>query len=205
MGRSDYSAAHIRVLEAGEAVRSRPAMYFGASRDDPNLASRVVGAVLSDLLHSHAQDDLPTPARVRAEISSAVAFSVSSDQTAAFDDDQLPRRGCFGVIGPNLWAPAAAAALSSHAVAEIWYDGRGFRQLLTQLPPDPPIEPFTPERHGRGVHITYELDTAFLGADASITTALDTLICHDNRCPPDCSPGEVTILDRRTGTQQHIH
>ncbi|MEU8894453.1 hypothetical protein [Nocardia sp. NPDC048505] len=204
MAKRDYSAAIIKVLPAGESVRSRPGMYFGVGRDDPELPTRVLGAVLGDLLHPPPRSSLRPPIRVRADITADLAFSIGNDQLDPLDDRNLPVPGYFGMIGPNAWAPAAVAALCRHAVAEIWRDGHGFRQQLGGLPPEPPFERIESKRPGSGFHITYELDPAYFRADASLPTAPDTLRLHGPGCPERCAPGEVTLHDHRGGAAHRL-
>jgi len=159
-----YDASMIRVLEFDEHVRVRPTMYFGVGLGDPRLARKVFRAVLLDATH---QEPLP---HVEAEVLADLTFSVTDDHPVTFREDGTPWLGLGGTLfRANRCLTAAAAALSTRAVVELWHDGRGFRQELVHARPTAPPEPFdAPE--GDGTRAWFDLDPACCGA-ATISSA----------------------------------
>jgi DNA gyrase/topoisomerase IV subunit B len=192
-----YSAADIQLLEFDDAVRKRPGMYFGASHENTELATRVLCSVLGHALHPAAGVAPSHTLRARAEISADLAFSVMDDQANPFDAQGLPRLGYYGTLfGPDRWISAAAAAVSSRAVVEIWRDGRGFHQELAGLRPVGPPEELE-ARDGCGTRVTFELDPAYFGPNVAISTDLGSLDLHSPHCTEPSGPGYVAIRDLR--------
>ena len=193
----EYSIADIRVLRFDETVRARPGMYFGAGLGDPRLATRVFEAVVGHAFHPAATVGGHHMPMVTGEITGDLAFSVVDDQVTAWDRNGLPRRGYFdSLMTSDRWQAAAAAALSSRTVVEVWRRGVGLRQELEHLRPAGEPEPFEPP-DGVGTRMTFELDHEHFTADAAITTELDTLSFHGPDCGRGGGPGRITIHDRR--------
>nr|WP_157554281.1 hypothetical protein [Herbidospora sakaeratensis] len=138
-----YSAEHITVLRFEDAVRKRPAMYFGVGQQSPDLPTEVLRAVVMDALHNGE------PWNVSVEIAGDLRFTVVDDQPHVTDEHGVPLLGFFdSLLDRERWAPAAAAALSLRTMVEVWMDGRGFRQrLIATQPVDAPAEfaPPTPQ------------------------------------------------------------
>lgn len=195
-----YSAADIQLLEVDASVRKSPGMYFGASRENSQLATQVLCSVLGHALHPATSVAPAHTLRARAEISADLEFSVADDQADPFDGQGLPRLGYYGsLLGPDRWISAAAAAVSSRAVVEVWRDGRGFHQTLAGLRPIGPPEELE-ARDGRGTRVTLELDPAYFGPSAAISTDLGSLDLHGPHCTEPGGPGYVAIRDLRLHT-----
>ena len=192
-----YSAADIQLLEFDDAVRKRPGMYFGASRESAGLATQVLCGVLGHVLHPATSVAPAHTLRACAEISADLAFSVIDDQANPFDEQGLPRLGYYGsLLGPDRWISAAAAAVSSRAVVEVWRDGRGFHQVLAGVRPVGPPEELE-AGDGCGTRVTFELDPAYFGPRAAISTDLRSLDLHGPDCTEPSGPGFVTVRDLR--------
>jgi hypothetical protein len=93
------------------------------------------------------------------------------------------------------WSSAAAAAVSSRTIVEVWHDGRGFRQTLAGLRPLAPPARFSAPA-GAGTRVAHVLDPAFFGT-AVITTDIAALDVHGPDCTGTVGPGEVVIRDHR--------
>ncbi|GII58948.1 hypothetical protein Pth03_73370 [Planotetraspora thailandica] len=200
MAEHRYSAADITILEFDDSVRTRTAMYFRASRESPELATRVLSEVVGHALHPATRVGPPHTARAHAEISADLAFSVEDDLTDALDDQGRPRPGYYdSLLGPDRWLSGAAAALSGRTVVEVWRDGRGFRQELAGLRPLGAPEEFEPSAGG-GTRLSCELDPALFAPGSAITTDLDSLDLHGTHCP-EPHGGHVTIRDLRTSRE----
>ncbi|SCL71869.1 hypothetical protein GA0070606_5862 [Micromonospora citrea] len=192
-----YSAAGIQVVEFDESVRTRPVMYFGAERGDPDLATHVLCAVLAHGLHPAARVAAAHTPQVRAEIIGDLAFVVSDDRADALDPLGSARPGYHGsLLGAGRWVSAAAGAVSSRTVVEVWRDGRGLRQELAGLRPvavpqviDPPA--------GAGTRVSFELDDAYFGQGHAMAGDLTSLDLHGPHCNDPAGPGQVTLVDFR--------
>lgn len=192
-----YSAADIQVLEFDESVRSRPGMYFGVAREDQALATKVLCCVLVHALHPAASLAPAHTARAYADICADLTFSVTDDQVGAADEHGIPRLGYYSsLLGTDRWMLAAAAAVSSRAVVEVWQDGRGFRQELIRLRPAATPHEFDAPA-GSGTTVTFDLDPAYFGDDAAITSGLNALDLHGPHCADQPGPGHLTIRDLR--------
>lgn len=200
MSDPEYSSAHIRVLELDEAVRSRPGMYFGLGRGNPDLPTRVLAAVLAHALHPATKLAPTHSPSVYAEVFDDLAFSVTDDQASPFDGG-TPQPGVFGsLLGTDRWLWAAAAAVSSCAVVEVWREGRGFRRTLAALRPSGPREVFDAPP-GRGTKVTFHLCPSYFGEAAAISRDLTDLDLHGRDCAVPPGPGWVTLLDLRRGPE----
>ncbi|MFC4118801.1 hypothetical protein [Nonomuraea zeae] len=194
-----YSAADIRVLEFDQVVRTRPGMYFGVGKEDPRLATEVLCCVLAHGLHPATSVAPAHALRIEAEVSADLAFSVADDHAGPPADDGLPHLGYHrSLLGPDRWLSAAAAAMSSRAIVEIWRDGQGFRQELSHLRPLNAPEPFQAPA-GSGTRIAFELDRSYFGREAAIAADLSSLDVHGPYCAEARGSGRVTIRDLRNG------
>ena len=151
------------------SVRRRPGMYFGVARDNPGSATEALRGVLGHALHPAARVGPAHTSQVTAEVVGDLAFMVADDRAFALDRDGPARLGYFGsLLGPDRWASAAAAAVSSRTVVEAWRDGVGFRQELCRHPRrstgprryDPPLD--------AGTRASFELDPDYFGSGHAI-------------------------------------
>ena len=192
-----YTAADITVLTLAESVRKRPGMYFGAVPTDQDFATEVLCAVVGHAFHPAAAVATRHTPHVAADITADLAFAVTDDQAETLTDHHfLPRLGYEeSLLTHTRLTSAAAAAVSSRTVVEVWRDGRGFRQTLVGLRPvEPPAEFLCPT--GAGTRVAYVLDPAFFGS-AAITTDIAALDVHGPYCTDAVGPGEVLIRDHR--------
>ncbi|MEW2504685.1 hypothetical protein ACQPXB_29205 [Amycolatopsis sp. CA-161197] len=199
MPQREYSTADIKLIEFDESVRHWPGMYFGVTLDDPKLPTDVLIGVIGHAVHpaTHLAD--PRSPVVRVEILGDLTFSITDDQLCPAERCRVPERGYFeSLLGPDRWTLAAAAVVSRRTVVEVWRAGSGLSQELSGLRPVGSPESFTAS-HGRGTTVTIELDPDCLGANAAITTDIDTLaLYHQDDCGT-AAPHQVTINDRRGG------
>jgi DNA gyrase/topoisomerase IV subunit B len=192
-----YSAADIQLVEFDEAVRSRPAMYFGVDRRDPDLATQVLCSVLAHGLHPAARVAAAHTLQVKAEITGDLAFMVSDDRADALGGPGAVRLGYYGsLLGADRWAAAAAAAVSSRTVVEVWRDGLGLRQELAGLRPVTEPQDIDPPP-GSGTRVSFELDRAYFGHGQAIAADLTSLDLHGPHCNDPAGPGQVTLIDLR--------
>ncbi|MFB6393559.1 hypothetical protein [Polymorphospora lycopeni] len=172
-------------------------MYFGAGRGSPDLATRVLSSVLAHALHPATRVAAPHTPHATAEITGDLAFVVTDDQADALDESGSVRLGYNGsLLGPVRWISAAAAAVSSRTVVEVWRDGHGLCQELAGLHPvaeprgiDPPP--------GAGTRVSFELDDAYFGPGQVIAADLASLDLHGPDCNGPAGPGHVTVTDAR--------
>lgn len=150
-------------------------------------------------LHPAARVAAPHALRIRAEVSGDLAFAVEDDRADALDGLGSARPGYHGsLLGPERWVSAAAAAVCSRTVVEVWRDGRGLRQELAGLRPlTEPREVDAPA--GAGTRVRFELAGAYFGDGRVITADLTSLDLHGPYCDNPAGPGEVTLLDLRHG------
>ncbi|MEU4623345.1 hypothetical protein AB0G04_25660 [Actinoplanes sp. NPDC023801] len=182
-----------------DSVRKRPGMYFGVGRGDPRLATEVLRAVVGHAFHPAAKVAASHTPHVVADINADLAFAVTDDQADTLTEPGLPRLGYEGsLLTAERWSSAAAAAVSSRAVVEVWRAGRGFRQTLAGLRPvEPPTEFDAPS--GAGTRVAFTLDAAFFGSSV-ITTDIAALDVHSPCCAEAAGAGEVMVRDHRSGS-----
>jgi hypothetical protein len=192
-----YSAADITVLTMADSVRKWPGMYFGVGPGDPRLATRVLCAVMGHAFHPAAKVAASHTPHVVVDIIANLAFAVTDDQADTLAGPGLPRLGYEGsLLTADRWSSAAAAAVSSRTVVEVWRAGRGFRQTLVGLRPvEPPAEFDAPV--GAGARAAFTLDPGFFGSSV-ITTDIATLDVHGPYCTEAAGSGEVVIRDHRS-------
>ncbi|WUD76587.1 hypothetical protein OG937_35305 [Streptomyces sp. NBC_00510] len=145
-----YDGSRIALPAFDAGVRARPGRYFRFGQGDPRLPTAVLSAVAGHVLHpatavapSHSLSGL-------VEITGDLSFTVTLDEPHSWDGQEGPAAGYFGsLLGPAWFLPAAAAALTTRTVVEMWCGGRGFRQESTGLRPvSAPLEQAAPA--GRG-------------------------------------------------------
>jgi hypothetical protein len=194
-GANHYDGAKLTVLEFDAAVRKRPAMYFGCTRQDPALATAVLRAVLIEATHPPATLAPVHAARVSVEITGDLAFTVTDDLV-----DSLVPSGYLGsLLTPARWGHAAAAALCARVSVEVWRDGRGVRQEHSglRLVAAPVAFAAAP---GAGTRVAYDLDPDHLAAGAAVTADLASLDPCGVGCVEPGGPGDVVVRDLRPPT-----
>ncbi|WP_431915834.1 hypothetical protein [Nonomuraea jabiensis] len=193
MERRRYSAADITVLSWDDAVRRRPAMYFGVDRQHPDLPTRILTAVLIDALHLRHGEHR----KASAEIIADLCFTVVDDQTRETDERGDPKVDHLGsLLDRQRWMQAAATALSVRTVIEVWVEGHGLRQELAGTQPlAPPREVVAPVANG--TMVTYELDHSYFTPGAAISPSLEGLDLHGEWCARYPMAGSVAVRDLR--------
>ena len=145
MTTEEYSAANIKVLELDESVRKRPGMYFGFGLGDPRLPTQILTVVVCHAFHPANAVGPDHRPRVVAEVTGALTFTVTDDHAETLPDSGEPALGFRdSLLTVTRWSSAAAAALTTRTVVEIWRDGRGLRQELAGAQPLSPPVPFVP-------------------------------------------------------------
>ncbi|GAA2555917.1 hypothetical protein GCM10010435_28170 [Winogradskya consettensis] len=189
---TEYDASMIQVLTLDASVRKRPGMYFRFAQDNPLLPTQVLADVLGSVDHPPTAVAPVHSADAVAEITGDLAFTVTDNLRA-----QPGKSGYFdSLITPDrLWF-AAAAALSTAVLVEIWQDGQAYRQHLAGLHPTGPAEEF-PAPPGAGARFAFTLDTTYFAPGAAITTDLATIDLHGPDCEKGHRTGSVTVRDLR--------
>ncbi|MFI7296776.1 hypothetical protein [Streptomyces sp. NPDC050121] len=201
----EYDAADIRIIEFDEHVRQNPGMYFEVGRSSPELATRVLCAVLRHALHPATRVGPAHTLRAEAAICGDLAFWVADDQADALDPRGRPRLGYYGsLLGPDRWLSLAAGAVSSRTVVEVRREGVGFRQQLAGGRPVGDPEQFTPPS-GTGTRVAFELDETYVGPHSVITPDLSSLDLHGPLCDEPDGPGCVVLRDMRVHADSAVH
>ncbi|MGW3245654.1 hypothetical protein [Streptomyces sp. NPDC001070] len=202
MAGHSYDPSRIVLLEFDAAVRARPGMYFRHGRGDRRLPTSVLCAVTGHVLHPATAVAAVHSLSALVEITGDLAFTVTFDEPHSWEGHEGLATGHFGALpGPEWLYPAAAAALSTRAVAEVWRGGRGFRQELRGIRPcSVPREYAAPA--GSGTRWEFVLDADYFGQDASLAAEPGRL----DPCGPDCAepagPGYVLVRDLRDGGRE---
>ncbi|QIY66405.1 MULTISPECIES: hypothetical protein [unclassified Streptomyces] len=192
-----YSAADIQIVEFDEHVRTHPQMYFQADRNNPDFATRVLGNVLGHALHPAARLAAAHTLQIEAEITGDLAFVVRDDRADALDEQGNPQLGYFGsLLRPERWGSAAAGAVSSRVVIEVWRNGHAFRQELAGLRPLSEPRKIGPGA-GTGTRIAFELDRVYMERSHALTLDFTELDLHGPDCNEPAGPGRVTLTDLR--------
>ncbi|BCJ69416.1 hypothetical protein [Polymorphospora rubra] len=192
-----YSTDGIEVLEFDESVKRWLDMYFGTGRGSPDLATRVLSGVLAHALHPAARLAAAHTLRATAEVTGDLSFVVTDDQADALAGSGSVRLGYNGsLLGPVRWISAAAAAVSSRTVVEVWRDGRGLCQELAGLHPIAEPRDIHPPT-GVGTRVSFELNNAYFGPGQVIAANLASLDLHGPDCVDPAGPGHVTVIDMR--------
>lgn len=197
-----YSAANLTVMSWDEVVRKRPGMYFGVGRENSELPTRIVVALVVDALHLREGEHGP---RVSVEIVGDLRFRVGDDQVRETDGRGVPRLDQVGsLVDRWRWVRGAATALCARTVVEVWVGGRGFRQELAGMRPlAAPREVASGVVGGSvrdGTLVTYELDPSYFGPGAVVAGSLEGFDVHGEWCAGQPGGGSVVVTDlRRSG------
>jgi DNA gyrase subunit B len=204
-----YDASKIEVLHAFEAVRRRPGMYFGAAREDPALPARVLALVVQDALVEEAPDG---PLTVRVVVDGPYSFSVEDDGPGLPVEPMRPGlRPAITEMMTSLmcgqspmrrWGMGMVTALCTQVVADVWQDGRHYRQRAGWQDLDTPLE-VVGDSSRHGTRVAYRLDDAYL-APAELPSDLLPLLeplfslpHHDEEVPRPLPGTTIELIDRR--------
>lgn len=157
---------YIQVLTLRQAVRNYPERVFRVTRNDPRLPATVLWWVVRSVLHSAEQEDAR---RVTVVVDSAHTFSVADDGRGT--DKDLLAVLTAGFCGHPRGDLDVVTAICDEAQADVWRDGRHWRQTVGGEPPWPPLEDLGPTtRHGTRLwfHLSPEwLDGNILRGDVA--------------------------------------
>lgn len=194
---SDNAGITITDRPLAEFVRERPHMYFGATREDPELPAAVMLSVVADVLDEPAG----TAINVEVVVDSDWRFSVTDDSphhNRSADGTLLP--GYFDtLLDLRRWAPAAAAALSVRTLVEVWADSC-YRQELAGIEPLTPVLDNGPTTR-IGTRVTFDLDRDYFCPNAVIPSDLDELRTGQVARTSADRGGTLLITDLRRGTR----
>ncbi len=197
MERQPYSAADITVLSRDEAVRQRPAMYFGVDHQHPDLATRILTALIIDALHLPNGEHRKTS----VEIIGDQTFTIIDDQIRETDEQGVPKLDHQGaLLDRRRWAQAAAAALSARTIIEVCAKGRGYRQELAGTRPQAPPQRVVASLEN-GTLATYELDESYLIRNAAVATSLESRESHGEWCASHPLADSARVTDLRRSAQ----
>lgn len=163
-GQPRYSAYSTKVVSLVEAVRRRPGMYFGLSREDPRLMAAVarLAAMEPFTLAKHA------PVQVTLTVESDISFTVEDDLPPLAGTDGRPRPGIDdSLIDRRRWELAAIAALSTHVTIEVRTSGRAWRQEFAYPESPSAIREHRPSET-IGTRATFTLDSAYFAPGSSL-------------------------------------
>ncbi|MEV5897759.1 hypothetical protein [Nonomuraea fuscirosea] len=188
------------MLSWDEAVRKRPAMYFGVGREHPELPTRIVAALMVDALHHRDGEH----GQARVEVVGELRFGVVDDQVREMDGRGVPRLDHLGsLVDRRRSVQAAATALCARMIIEVWVGGRGFRQELAGMRPlAPPQEVASravggPE--GNGTLATYELDLSYFPRGAVVAASFEGFDMHGEWGAGRSGGGSGVVKDLRQG------
>lgn len=212
-----YDASHIRVLTELEGVRNHPLMYFGVTADDPALPGVALSLAVQDALVEEVVD---APLRVRVVIDGPRRFSVEDDgpglpvepngRGAPPVVTELMTTLLCGLQPIHRTGMAFVTAISTEAIADVWRDGRHYRQRADRTAEQLPLEVLEEsERHG--TRVTYRLDDSYLSPSAELPRDVEALLSgvfdlphHSSRAPRPAPGTTIDLLDRRNGTTAQI-
>jgi hypothetical protein len=189
--RPRYSADSLQVITLVEAVRRRPGMYFGLSRDDPKLMAAIARlAAAEPFTRSECG-----PVHVTLTVDSDSSFTVEDDLPPLAVTGGHPQPGIDGsLIDRRRWQLAATAAVSTHASIDVHVGGRVWRQEFA-YPDWSDVIDHAPSAVV-GTRAAFSLDQAYFAA-GSCLPADATELAQD--AAPRPVPGTLTIVDLRYG------
>ncbi|GAA1534544.1 hypothetical protein GCM10009827_060860 [Dactylosporangium maewongense] len=196
------TASGITVWPNLMAVRSRPLMYFGVDRHDPALP----GQVLRWTVHQAAADPQSLVSRVDVVIESDLVFSVRDNGVGLSVDRIRPQRepwvaeALTAFFGPGPCPAgtglAMVTALCTAVVADVWRDGRHYRQWADWRYPPPQLQVLD-ETEEHGTEVLAHLDGAYFGPHARLPLDPAELLSDPSGDFTVPSGVDVTVIDRR--------
>ena len=189
--RPSYSADSIQVISVVEAVRRRPGMYFGLSRDDPKLMAAIARLMAAEPFTRTEY----APVHVTLTVDSDSSFTVEDDLPPVAVTGGHPQPRIDGsLIDRRRWRLAATAAVSTHASIDVHVGGRVWRQEFA-YPDWSDVSDHGPSAT-IGTRAAFSLDQAYF-APGSRLPADATELAQD--ATPRPVPGTLTIVDLRHG------
>ena len=195
----------ITVLPPLMAVRRRPLMYFGVDRHN----SALPGQVLRWAAYLAAADPQGAVSRVDVVIESDLVFSVRDNGAGLAVDRIRPQREpwvaealteLFAGHGPGPAGTGLAmvTALCTTVVADVWRDGRHYRQWADWQFPPPQLQVLG-ETEEHGTQVLAHLDGAYFGPRARLPLDSAELLSDPSGHCPLPSDVDVSVVDRRRG------
>ncbi|WP_051467770.1 hypothetical protein [Actinomadura oligospora] len=213
----DFDASRIRVTTALDAIRRRPLMYFGMAADDPGLPGAALSLAVQDAL---TETPFEATLHVEVVIEGPLRFSVEDDGPGLPIEPADPRDP--PVITELMTTPlcgrqpihrtgmAAVTAVSTEAVADVWRDGRHYRQRADRTGEQLPLEVLK-ETGRHGTRLTYRLDDSYLAPAAELPRDVAPLLSgifalpqHPSHVPRPAPGTTLTLHDHRTDTRTHL-
>jgi hypothetical protein len=192
-------ASVITILEAHEAIRKRPRMYFGVEQADPALPGAVLALVLCHMLGGNPFFRPARPAIVDVLVHGDTAFTVTRDGPGPDPRDRDEFTRLFTTMfTPWPYELHAAAAVSRRTSADSWCGGRHYRQAFSRVLPTGPVEDLGPTARS-GLGASFELDADYFTADAAIPADPAFLLTGPCGEALMSSGGTLTIVDERHG------
>lgn len=210
----EYDARRITVPKGFETVRRRPEMFFGKRRDDPELLTVAFSLAVQDALVEQPPE---APLRVRVVVEGPRAFTVEDNGPGIPVEPVRPGRlpalteMMTELMVGYRWGMSMVTALCAEVVADVWRDGRHYRQRGDWTAVQGPLEPLE-ETDRHGTRVAYRLDDDYLDPAAEVPhdlpPLLESLFLLPNRDLEEAGPPapgtSVELLDRRTGAQAAI-
>jgi DNA gyrase subunit B len=199
-----YDAKSIVVLTGMQAIRKRPHMYFGVGRDHPDLAGRLLWTAVRDA----SAEDAPVDAGLRVEV------TVESDLVFIVEDNgpgiSVERR----VHDDGPWVAVAltkllvgtgsrrggllswVTAISSAVVADLWRDGKHWRQWADWEHQPPSLQDLGPTDR-QGTRLRFHLDAGYLGPRAALPADVPGFLAGMEATEHEVPKVDMLVVDRR--------
>jgi DNA gyrase/topoisomerase IV subunit B len=214
-GMTNHASDAAELRSALMAVRMRPDMYFGTQRTDPGLPGAVLWLAVGDAL---SEEPISPPLHVRVVIQTGWQFTVEDNgpglPVEPVGEGREPAvtemlSGLFCGHGlPRGWQHlAAVTAMCSMVTADVWRQGRHYRQRANWSGAQGPLEALEPaQRHGTRLVVRLDDDYLAAGAGLPIDPAGFLVELLDGAGPFSVEPGpapgaRLQVIDDRTGAR----
>ncbi|MEV5571764.1 hypothetical protein AB0L06_17065 [Spirillospora sp. NPDC052269] len=170
-----FDASGIRVVTAFEAIRLHPRAYFGMTLDDPGLPGMALSLAVQEAL---LEEPVDAPLHVKVAIEGPHRFSVEDDGPGLPVEPLGPNRTpAITELMTTLYAGrpkgrsrtgmAPVNALCTEVVADVWRDGRHYRQRVDRTAEHLPLDVLE-ESDRHGTRVSYRLNDSYLSPTAEL-------------------------------------